>query len=273
MNNKIPCSVEILTLNCEKTLGRCLDSVKNFADIIVLDGNSTDQTVSVDKSYGARVYPQKETAERNVRIDDFSEVRNKGVKLARFPWFTFVDSDEYLAPEAVEEIRSIVDVTGSGSPDSNKSSAFRRPRKYVLNGQIIERATTYPNYQLRLFYLPDTLGFAKKVHEIMKLKPCARVSKLTHPEYVPLAPVAVIRQKWSRYLDIQQESLRGLSLGRLVRGLRSNFTKAIKYSLKYFWVRITKKGKPMPFAYEFYNVTYHVRLMYRMIENYFLKWR
>ena len=268
MTTKIPCSVEVLTLNSEKTLEKCLESVKDFDDIIVLDGNSTDQTISIAQKYGARVCPQKETPKKNVRIDDFSEVRNKGIKLVRYQWFTFIDSDEYLSSEAVEEIREIV-----AKGDRNEYFAFRRPRKYVLNGKIIERSAVYPNYQIRLFYIPVTLGFIKKVHETIKLKVGIEISNLKYPEYVPLAPIDVVNKKWNRYLDIQQELLRGLTFGRLIRGIRANISKATKYAVKYCWVLVTQRGERMPIAYEFHNVTYHLKLIVRLIENYYLKLR
>jgi len=246
--------------------------LKDFDDIIILDGNSTDRTLEISRAYGARIFPQKNTIEKNVRIEDFSAVRNLGVKQARHEWFTFVDSDEYLSLEAVEEIRNIISKQGSVLGDSKEECrAFRRPRKYLLQNEIIDRATTYPNYQLRLFYLPSTIGFAKKVHEIMKLKPGTKVCNLQSPEYVPLPSIEVTKRKSRRYLDIQQESLKNLTFNRLVRGIRSNSLKTVKYFLKYIWISVSQKGKIMPLSYELHNMFYHVRLMCRMIENYVLK--
>ena len=52
----IKLSVVIITLNEEKNIGRCLDSVKEIADeIVVVDSGSTDDTEAICKSYGARV--------------------------------------------------------------------------------------------------------------------------------------------------------------------------------------------------------------------------
>lgn len=262
---KIPISVEILTLNSGKTIGKCLESVKDFDDIIILDGNSTDDTLEIARKYGARIFPQKETQEKNVRIEDFSEVRNKGLKLAKYQWFTFLDSDEYLSEEASHEMSKIA--KGQGS----EIKFWRRPRKFILNGQVVERATTYPNYQLRFFYIMATVGFVKKVHECVKLPLGAKVGDLQCPEYVPLPTVLVAKRKYERYLDIQQEALKNLTFKRLVNGLWSNLVKIIKFILKFLYVRVFKKGNPLPFPYEFHNVTYHVRLMNRLVINYYLK--
>lgn len=266
MTAKIPCTVEILTLNSERTLGRCLESVRDFDDIIVLDGNSTDGTVALAKSYGARVFPQTDGHGREMRIDDFSRVRNLGIALARHQWFTFIDSDEYLSAEAADEVRRIVE-----RPDERTPRAFKRPRRYVLDGEVIERSTTYPNYQMRLFFLPAVKGFVKKVHESIKLQPGTVIGTLSAPEYVPLDPINVTRKKWSRYLDIQQEALRELTFRRLLKGMRSNSIKTLKYVVKYCVISVVGSGKRMPFPYEFSNALYHVRLMGRMIENYCMR--
>ena len=108
--HKIYCSVEILTLNSEKTLERCLESVKDFAEIIVLDGNSTDNTRDIAARYGAKIYPQYDTDERAVRITNFADIRNKGFRRATCDWFMFIDSDEYLSPELAREIREVVSI-------------------------------------------------------------------------------------------------------------------------------------------------------------------
>ena len=58
MNQKIPCSVGILTLNSGQALRRCLDSLKDFAEIIICDGNSTDNTLEIAREYGAKIVKQ-----------------------------------------------------------------------------------------------------------------------------------------------------------------------------------------------------------------------
>ena len=49
-NGKIKCSIGILTLNCEDTLARCLENLRDFDEIIVCDGNSTDKTIGIAKN-------------------------------------------------------------------------------------------------------------------------------------------------------------------------------------------------------------------------------
>ena len=51
-------SAIIITKNEEASIGKCLDSISWVDEIIVLDSGSTDKTVEISKSYGAKVYTQ-----------------------------------------------------------------------------------------------------------------------------------------------------------------------------------------------------------------------
>ena len=65
-------SVVLATFNEERNLPKCLDSVKDIADeIVIVDGTSTDRTVETAKKYGARV-----TVRENPKI--FQEKFPKG---------------------------------------------------------------------------------------------------------------------------------------------------------------------------------------------------
>ena len=156
---KILSSVEILTLNSGKTLRRCLESVRDFDDIIVIDGNSTDDTLEIAREFGARIFPQSGKKGKSIKIEDFSAVRNIGIREARHQWFLYIDSDEYLSKEAAEEIREIIN-----RGTDNKYYAYKLPRKYVVQGEIIGRSSMYPNYQVRFWYIPATNGVIKKIH-------------------------------------------------------------------------------------------------------------
>ena len=50
--SKLPVSVVIMTKNEEKNIGKCLESVKDFNQVIVVDSNSTDKTQFIVNKYG-----------------------------------------------------------------------------------------------------------------------------------------------------------------------------------------------------------------------------
>lgn len=264
MNSKIPCTVLVLTLNSAKTLKRAIESVRDFSDILVLDGNSTDGTLEIAKSFGARVISQVESEEKNIRIQDYSNVRNKGITHAQFPWILCLDSDEYLSTESVEEIRVLLEVK------QNFPGVYALPRKYVLDGQVIERASRYPNYQNRLFHRDAVFGYVKPVHENLKLKPGKVIERLEFPEYVPLESLLVAKEKSNKYVKIQIDALKNLSFFRLIKGVRSNLKTLIGICI-HLVLSYRGKGKHLPLAYEMINMRYHSLLLLGLFKNYFRK--
>jgi len=176
--NKIFCSVGILTLNSEKTLPRALKSVKDFSEIIICDGNSTDRTIEIAKSYGAKIIKQYETNRSNIKINDFSEVRNKCLKASSYGWFLYIDSDEELSKEAKEEIRKIT------QKENPEILIYQLPNKIIYNGRIIKYATPYPGYQTRFFNKKSGAYFIKNIHERLSYNKKLKIGILQNPWYV-----------------------------------------------------------------------------------------
>ena len=144
--NKIPATVRILTLCNAKVLRRALESVKDFEEILVFDGNSTDGSPEIAKEYNARIektYPERD--EPNVLISDWSEVVNRVVKAARHDWIFYIDADESAPQGLIEEIRDIV------SKPEIDHYVYQVPNRIVYKGRVIKHAISYPGYQPRLF--------------------------------------------------------------------------------------------------------------------------
>lgn len=258
---KIRCSIEILTRNSEKTLGRCLESVKDFDDIIVLDGNSTDRTREIAARYNARIFKQYETDKPDVPISDYSEVRNKGLHLAKHKWFMYIDSDEYLSRGAVKEIREIVE-----SPNLS-ARVFWQPRKYVLNGKIIDCATTYPNRQIRLFHLDYVKGFVKPVHEKIKIKPGTRIGTIKSFELVPEGDLEGLRERWRRYMMRELEAVKRAPKTRLLRYAFKHAGLFLLYAYRYFRGLIFCRGNKMPLSYEWTRHSYSLRVIGHLLRQ------
>ncbi|WP_221796734.1 glycosyltransferase [Paenibacillus typhae] len=78
----------------EKILDRCLNSVKDKVDeIIVVDTGSSDNTIEIAKQYTASVYTFAWT-------NDFSEARNYSLQQATKEYILVLDADEYLDADA-----------------------------------------------------------------------------------------------------------------------------------------------------------------------------
>ena len=97
----------------EKNLPKCLESVKDLVDeIIVVDTGSTDNTVEIAKSYGAKVYYFK-------WCDDFSAARNKSLEYAAKDWILFMDADDEFCSEDKDKFKKLVN-----NLDINKTYFF-----------------------------------------------------------------------------------------------------------------------------------------------------
>ena len=100
---KLPVSVIIPVRNEAKNLPRCLQALRDVGEVYVIDSQSTDETVEIARSHGARVvqfhyqggWPKK----RQWAMDT--------LPLA-FDWILLLDADEVLTPELTEEIRSAI---------------------------------------------------------------------------------------------------------------------------------------------------------------------
>src|SRR4051812_8470323 len=90
-------SVVILTLNEERDLPACLESVRTCDDIVVLDSGSTDHTAEIARTAGARVFER--------RFDTFAGQRNHAQREVKFrhAWVFHLDADERLTPELDQE--------------------------------------------------------------------------------------------------------------------------------------------------------------------------
>lgn len=193
--HKIPCSVPILTLNSAKYLRRCLESVKDFADVYLVDGNSTDETRAIAQEYGIPIYKQAETDEPNVRIADFTAVRKRALTFVKEDWILFLDSDEYLIAELVEEIRS----TLVKAPDSKK--AWYIQKKYCIGDRRFDFAFNYPNYYMRLYHRESGVRFkdGKIVHEQMHVPQEVDAHHMQGWVYSEVSPTFVACVKKDRF--------------------------------------------------------------------------
>jgi glycosyltransferase involved in cell wall biosynthesis len=95
-------SLSMIVKNEEQNLADCLKSVEGVADeIVILDTGSTDSTIQIARSLGAKVYQQPWTG-------DFAEARNASLKECTGKWILYLDADERLHPDAKLHLRSML---------------------------------------------------------------------------------------------------------------------------------------------------------------------
>ncbi len=89
-------SAVVLTKNEEKLIDTCLKSLKFANEIIIIDSGSTDNTLKIAEKYKIRIFKKSFT--------NFSDLRNEGIKQAKYEWIIYLDADEEIPKELKEEI-------------------------------------------------------------------------------------------------------------------------------------------------------------------------
>jgi glycosyltransferase involved in cell wall biosynthesis len=207
---KIPCSVAMLTYNSAKTLRRALDSVKDFDDIILLDGGSTDETSSIAQEYGARIVAQdtKYNYPDSNRLADGGGARNQMMNAAKHDWYLWIDSDESISEGLHEEVARIVRAPyAEGQP-----LAYRVPIRIFIDGRRIEYSSNYPGYQFRFFNRKSGGRLTHKVHNRIEFNPGTIIGTLKSPWYVYVdsKDIKILGGIWKSYrrAEIEQAANR-----------------------------------------------------------------
>ena len=129
-------SIVIITYNEEKNIGRCLDSVKDIADdIVVVDSFSTDNTRQIVLSKGARFIEHA--------FEGHIQQKNWAITQARFPYVLSLDADEAPDERLCAEIKKVKE---NWTCDGY---SFNRLNNYC--GKWIRHGGWYPDTKLRLW--------------------------------------------------------------------------------------------------------------------------
>ena len=154
-------SVVIISHNEEANIGRTLESVMPLVrdgkgEIIVVDSGSTDRTVEIAKSLGAKVFVEE--------WKGYAAQKNSAIDKATGDWILSLDADEALGDEARNFIDSLEETSHRFSFDGVE---FNR-RNYFL-GRWIRFGGFYPDPKLRLFRRDGGRFENRLVHEDVKL--------------------------------------------------------------------------------------------------------
>ncbi len=156
-------SVVLTTHNEEKNIARCLDAIKDIADeIIVVDGESIDDTANIAKKMGARVI--QTTNKSNFHIN-----KQMAMDEALGELVFQLDADEVVDKELLSFIvKTHQDVMGrSGEDNKTKPVAWFIRRKNLFLGHFFTKTGQYPDPVIRLYVNGLARLPQKDVHEQM----------------------------------------------------------------------------------------------------------
>ncbi len=129
-------SVALITLNEERNLARTLASVSFASEIVVVDSGSTDRTVEIAESFGARVFQRG--------WPGFAAQKNFAIEQCTGDWVLSLDADEELSPELCRQLSVLL-------PTNPPADAYFIKRRNMFLNRWIKHGGYYPDPKLRLF--------------------------------------------------------------------------------------------------------------------------
>jgi glycosyltransferase involved in cell wall biosynthesis len=141
----------IITLNEERKLAGCLESLAGIADeIVIVDSGSTDTTESIARRFTDRFYFNK--------WPGYAGQKNLAAEKASSDWVLSLDADERLSQQLKQSLAEIKTINAS-------VSAYSFPRKTFYLGRWIEHSGWYPDRKTRLYHRRKARWGGDFVHE------------------------------------------------------------------------------------------------------------
>jgi glycosyltransferase involved in cell wall biosynthesis len=147
---RVAVTVTVITKNESADIGDALASVAWADEIVVVDSESTDDTVAIARRHTDRVVVRP--------WPGYIDQKNYAASIARNDWILSLDADERVTPALADEIRSLM----SGTP---REAAFRMPRVTWHLGRWIRTTDWYPDFQMRLYDRRSARWTGRYVHE------------------------------------------------------------------------------------------------------------
>ncbi len=232
-------SLALATYNEEENIKDCIESCKGLVDeIVIVDGASTDCTVKIARSLGARVIITDNPSMFHIN-------KQKAIDAATGDWILQLDADERVSPELAEEIKKVIHMnreelreyeqnlpgrdlflrhemvtigkteavqesSGSSGREPHwltEYNAFYIPRLNYFLGKYLRYGGVYPDGVIRLIkkgkaYLP-----CKDIHELMHVE--GAIGWLRSPLFHMDSPTFKrYFERNSRYIDLLANKLK-----------------------------------------------------------------
>lgn len=213
-------SVTIITLDEEKDLPKCLESVKDLADeVVVVDSGSTDKTVEIARKFGAEVFVRS--------FDNYSNQKNFAADMAKGDWILSIDADEEIEAALASEIKlKLRDL-------KNGINGFSIPRKNIIFGKFIRYTRWQPELDRHIWlWKKDSGKWVNEVHEEVLVE--GKVEKLKnakiHKQYETVEEFFQMMVRYSQF-DAEERVGKGIHFSYF----RLFFDPVYNFLVRYFY--------------------------------------
>lgn len=180
-----------ITYNEEQHIERFIKSLSFADEIIIVDSNSTDETVAIAKSLNAKVITRD--------FDNFSSQKNYALEQANHDWIVFFDLDETISTELADEIQSKIN-------SSTETVAFKVKRHVHFMGKRIRYSGFQNDEVVRVFEKSACHYNSNFVHETLEVKGKCETLK-NHSEHFSYKSFDLYNDKLTLYSRLQAEML------------------------------------------------------------------
>jgi glycosyltransferase involved in cell wall biosynthesis len=139
----------VLAFNEQEMIEACLNTLGFVGEVIVVDTGSTDDTVKLAESWGARVV--------SIKSPSFAYKRTEVLKQVKTPWVMYVDADERVTPRLAQEI--LVNV------ETQTASALTLNRQNFFFGQVMKGGGWQNDKVTRVFQTDKLKKWQGSIHE------------------------------------------------------------------------------------------------------------
>jgi glycosyltransferase involved in cell wall biosynthesis len=146
----VPVTATVITFNEAANIQAALESLSWADEIIVVDSESTDDTVAIARRFTSQVMVRP--------WPGYIAQKNFAAEQARHDWIFSLDADERVTPELAAELTRALERPSS-------TAGYRVPRVTFHLGRWLRSTDWYPDYQLRLYDRRRARWSGKYVHE------------------------------------------------------------------------------------------------------------
>jgi glycosyltransferase involved in cell wall biosynthesis len=238
-------SAIVVTYNEEKNITDCLQTINWVDEIIIVDSNSTDQTISKAKNFTSKIY--------NIDSQSITNKRKFGITKASNDWVFFLDSDERVPEKLKQEIVLL---------EENKDVyGYYLNRKNYYLGCWIQHSGINPDYVLRLY--KKTKGYVtdRLIHEAIEVDGICKKLKNSIEHYtVTNLEQLFAKSNFFSTMEAKENFLKNKKITKL--GVFAHALSA------FFRIFISRKGYKdklpgfyVSFSYSFVNFLGHLKLL------------
>ena len=189
-------SAYILTFNEAAKIEAAVASVLWADEVVVVDSASTDRTVEIASTMGARVV--------DVPFNGFGDLRNRAIEACQHDWIFSLDADERCTEAVRDEILALL----AGTPPYD---IYRVPRRSYMMGRWIRGSGWYPNFRQPQLFRKGSLRYTHEpVHEGFENLSGKPLGTLTNAIWqFPFRNLEEVIKKMNRYSSLGTPKLAG----------------------------------------------------------------